>query len=288
MTASSKEANADQAEHWTAEAGPKWVGHQAQLDALMTPVLDLLVAAASPAPGDRILDIGCGTGASTLEAARTVGASGHVTGADISPTLLDRARERAAAAGLQNTSFLNVDAQTHDFPQARFDRMMSRFGVMFFADPPAAFANISGALVPGAPLTFVAWAGVAHNPWFDIPRRAATDQLGDMPAPDPHAPGPMAFQDTGHVLGLLAEAGLEEATAEIAEISLTPPGTAAETAAFACEVGIAARMIREFGASEADAMQIERAVAEAFVPFETDRGLRVPARLNLYRARTPA
>ena len=145
------EANAAQAEYWNSEPGRTWIDMESALDASMAAILDLVIARADPRPGEHVLDIGCGTGASTLRAAAAVGGGGRVLGADISGLLLARARARAREARLENASFEVCDAQVHDFPPAVFDLMLSRFGVMFFGEPVAAFRNIARALRPASP-----------------------------------------------------------------------------------------------------------------------------------------
>jgi len=278
-------ANRDQAEYWAADAGPKWVGHQAQLDSLMAPVLNRLLAAAEPRSGDAVLDIGCGTGASTLALADAVGGDGQVTGIDISPPLLEMARERARAAGLMQVEFVLADAQTHPFPESGFDMAVSRFGVMFFEDPPSAFHNIARTLKPGAAITFVAWTGLDENPWFGVPMRSAENVLGPVDPPPPNAPGPMAFQDRAYVHGILDAAGLTDIRTEKITPDLTPPGTLADIAGFATRVGPASRAVREQEADAKDIANIAAGVAEALKSYADPEGVRVPATLNLCSAR---
>lgn len=277
--------NRDQAEFWSSEPGAKWVENAVILDAMFAPVLRRLLDAARLPRGARVLDIGCGTGASSLEAARAVGPEGHVTGADISPLMLARARERAAQAGLSNTAFISADAQTHPFAPATFDAMISRFGMMFFADPVAGFASIARALKPGAAMTFIAWGPLAANPWFAVPRAAAVERLGPPAPADPRAPGPMAFAEPEYVVDLLTQAGLAEAAAEEVTVMLTPAGTLAEVAAFATEVGPASRILREKEGTAEDARAIGAEVRRRLEPFVTGDGLHVPAALNLFTAK---
>lgn len=277
--------NQSQAEFWSSAPGAAWVENAATLDTMMAPVLRRLLDEARLPEGARVLDIGCGTGASSLEAARAVGPAGHVTGADISPVMLARARERAAQEGLSNTAFVEADAQTHSFAPDGFEAMISRFGMMFFADPVAAFANIARALRPGARLSFIAWGPVTGNPWFAVPRAAAVERLG-APAPaDPRAPGPMAFSDADYVTDMLTRAGLADAAAQVVSVTLTPPGTLRDAAGFATQVGPASRILREKEGTEEDARAIEAAVHRGMEPFVTADGLHVPAVLNLFTAR---
>ncbi len=284
---SDKAPNRDQAEYWSSAEGAKWVDHQAFFDGSMAPVLERLLAAADLRAGQHVLDIGCGTGASTLAAAAMVGPEGKVTGLDISPLMLARARERAAQAGIDNVAFIEGDAQTHAFSPASIDALISRFGVMFFSDPVAAFANMARALKPRARLTFIAWGPMAENPWFALPLAAAAARLGAPEPPPPHAPGPMAFSDQAHVSDILARAGLSEITVQEVRLAFTPPGDVASLADFLTHVGPAARIIAAKQGSAADARAITADIRAALAPFAGADGVRVPALLNLFSARRP-
>lgn len=276
--------NRDQAEYWASAPGEKWVQHEDKLDALMAPVLARLLEAAALRPGERVLDIGCGTGASTLAAARAVGPEGTVTAADISPVLLARAEERAAAGGLAKARFIEADAQSHPFGAGGFDAAISRFGVMFFDDPVAAFANIARALRPGGRVAFMAWGGLADNPWFAIPREAAIAHLGAPPPADPRAPGPMAFAEPDYVAGILGEAGLAGVRVTQIALDLTPRGTLDEIAKFSAYLGPAVRILQEMDGTKEDAALIAGAVKARFAPYDTVDGVRIPASLNLVTA----
>ena len=276
-------ANADQAEFWSGRAGAAWVARQAQFDAMMTPVLDLLMEAARPQAGERVLDIGCGTGASLLRIAPALGPDGHVTGIDISEPMLDMARHRVAQAGLTAVDMHLGDAQTHDF-DAVHDLVLSRFGVMFFVDPVAAFANIRRATRPGGRLVFVAWRGMADNPWFRLPSEAAQARLGPVPRPDPHAPGPMAFADADRVLDILARAGWQAVAARPQDVTLTPPGSTAEVADFMGREGAASRIVAHHEGTEADVAAIISAVATRLADHTTPEGVRIPAKLSVFTA----
>ena len=167
-------ANSAQADYWNSEPGYQWIAQETFLDATMAAILDRLLERTDIRPNEKLLDVGCGTGASTLAAAIKTGPAGHVTGLDIAEQLLNRARKRSDDAGLRNTSFILADAQTHPFVPESFDAIISRFGLMFFDDPVAAFANMARGLKPKGRLVFAAWAPAAENPWFSSP---ATRQL---------------------------------------------------------------------------------------------------------------
>jgi len=156
--------NAEQIVYWNETAGPKWVALQELLDAQIEPLGLAMMDLLDIATGEHVLDVGCGTGQTTVELGRRTGPSGRVTGVDVSSPMLTRARERAGASGSGNVTFIQADAQTHEFDMATADVCFSRFGIMFFADPAAAFANLRAALGPGGRLGFVCWQAVQDNP----------------------------------------------------------------------------------------------------------------------------
>lgn len=203
-------ANAQQATYWNDAAGPTWADLQAPLDRQLAPLGRVAMTALAPMPGEQVLDIGCGAGATSLQLAQAVAPGGEVMGADISRPLLEVARQRASAiAGL---SFVEADVQTYPFAAATFDAVFSRFGVMFFADPTAAFANIRRALKPGGRLAFVCWRAPAENPIMTLPMAAALAHLPPPAPPESGAPGPFAFADPERVRTLLGAAGFAEIT----------------------------------------------------------------------------
>ncbi len=275
--------NAEQAEFWSSDAGEKWARLQARLDALFAPVTEALLARAAIAPGESVLDIGCGAGDTTLAAADRAGATGRVLGVDISDTLLAVARRRAAGRG--NVGFTLADAQTHRFAAAAHDLLLSRFGLMFFADPVAAFANIARALRPGARAVFASWAAVEHNPWSHVAAAAGTARLGPVAPVEPRAPGQFAFAEIGYVTEILAAAGLAGAEGAALDIRLPVADTAAEAADLATRIGPVSRILREKAGTETDRRAIAADIARTFARWEGPDGVRVPARINLFTAR---
>ncbi len=281
------DANAAQAEYWSSAAGQTWVERETLMDALLSGVLTRVLHHAALQTGETVLDIGCGTGASSLAASGAVGASGRVTSIDIAAQLLDRARSRATEAGRNNIDFVRADAQTNAFAPGSVDVMISRFGVMFFDDPVAAFRNMAGALKPGGRMVVAAWAPAADVPWFSIPAKAAIAHLGKPEPADPDAPGPLAFQDPARVTELLKQAGLKHVRCLSEVIDVAPAGSLADIAAFATRLGPAARIMAQFSATEADVKAIEAEVGKAFAAYQTDQGLRIPARVLFYLAGPP-
>lgn len=275
--------NADQRDFWTDIVGEKWVRNQGTMDALMQPVLDGVLARAGLATGQAVLDVGCGTGASCLAAAAAVGPDGMVLGADISPTLLTLARSRTADH--PNITLIEADAALHGFEPAHFDHLISRFGVMFFADPVAAFSNMAAALKPGGQVTFASWGQIQENPYFTDAAQAARETLGPMPKADPDLPGPFAFRDPERVIGILTGAGLTEADADVVPLHLTPPGTLADFAEQAMAIGPVEATIREYGPDAAGLAKVKDTLQATFARYDTEDGLRIPAEIVFYTAR---
>jgi SAM-dependent methyltransferase len=211
-----------------------------------------------------------------------VGDDGLVLGVDVSAPLLDIARRRARP----NTAFVLADAQTHGFEPGGFDAVFSRFGVMFFDDPRAAFANIRSACRPGARLAFACWRAPEENPWMGLPLRAAVDRglVAAPPPPPPGGPGPFAFAGPDHVRAVLSGGGW-------AEIALAPfdtpagGGGLAETARLMTRVGPLGFVLRQADADDVLRAAAEAAVAEALAPFETPEGVRIPSASWIVTAR---
>jgi SAM-dependent methyltransferase len=236
--------NDEQITLWNGVQGETWVAMQERLDNQLLPLGRVTVKALAPRAGERILDIGCGAGQTTLDLAEAVGPDGAVLGVDISEPLLAIARRRAAAAGADRARFVAADAQVHTFEPGH-DAVYSRFGVMFFADPLAAFANLARALRPGGRLAFVCWRRPDENPIMMEPLAAAVAVGLTPPEPaPPEAPGPFAFADRARVTRILAAAGFTD-------IALTPHdeavgGNDLEAALdLAFHVGPLGRMLRE-------------------------------------------
>ncbi|HWD57289.1 MAG TPA: methyltransferase domain-containing protein [Stellaceae bacterium] len=270
--------------YWNEIAGPRWVQRQAIQEARNLEMLDQLLAAARAAPGEQVLDIGCGTGVTSEPFAVAVGPQGHVTAVDISKPMLDAARHRIAARGLGNVTLLLADAQVHSFPPEAFDLVTSRLGVMFFADPAAAFRNLRAALRPGGRLCMAVWATVAESTHQSLPLKIAVRQLGP-PAPQPvHAPGPNAYGDRDYLRGILGEAGFAEIAVEPRQF-LVHGGDDAESAAeHAGQFGAVQRLMDEKGTDGAARQAIVEDIAAAFASYETAAGLRFPATFLLVTA----
>ncbi|WP_347139018.1 class I SAM-dependent methyltransferase [Paracoccus sp. SSK6] len=277
-------ANQPQADFWTSPAGRAWVDHERALDATMEGLLSALLDAAALTGAEHVLDVGCGTGASTIAAARRV-PQGGVLGLDIAAPMLDRARQRALAEGAANASFHLCDAQVERLALESRDVLISRFGMSFFDDSVAGFRNLAGALREGGRMVFLSWAGLAENPWFTIPEQAARQRLGGPREPPSNGPGPLAFADAGHVLDLMAHAGLSERRAETLRIDLTPPGGASGAASLATHVGPAARLLRICNATPQDRAAIAEQIEGSFALFSEGTTLRIPSSVHVFSCR---
>jgi SAM-dependent methyltransferase len=203
--ASAATANEEQDRFWNDVAGPLWVATEEESELHTKPFGDAALAVAAPALGERVLDVGCGCGSTTHALAAAVGPVGRVIGVDLSAVMLARAGERTAT--LSQVELRRADAQVAELDAAGFDLVFSRFGVMFFADPVAGFANLRCSLRPGGRLAFACWQAPSANLWMALVNRAAA-KLFDLPAPPPHdAPGPFAFADRERIETVLAAAG---------------------------------------------------------------------------------
>jgi SAM-dependent methyltransferase len=261
------EPNAQQATYWNEGAGPTWAELQAPLDRQLAPLGRRAMAELDLGPGKRVLDIGCGAGETTLE----LSAKGaEALGVDISSTLLAVARRRSE--GLSGVAFLEADAQIHPFEPASFDAVFSRFGVMFFADPAAAFTNIRSALKPGGRLAFVCWRTPAENPVLSLPMQAALTQVDAPPAPsEPGAPGPFAFADPERVKAILATAGYQDIAVTPHEVDIGS-GDLDTTVGLALRVGPLGALLRE-NPDKREA--VIAAVRAAIAPYDGPDGVKL-------------
>lgn len=277
--------NAQQITYWNEQAGPRWVGLQALLDTQLAPLGEAMMDTLALATGERVLDVGCGCGDTTLAIARRVGPTGSVTGLDISGVMVERARQRARDAGLTNVRFEIADAQTHRFEPGGFDALFSRFGVMFFSDPVAAFKNLRVALRPGGRLGFVCWQAMQHNAWLMEPLKVAAQHLV-MPAPPaPDAPGPFAFADPDRVRAIVSGAGFAAVAVDdrSTQLTLGPTADIDQVADFLMQMGPTAMALRE--ADPEAQRRVASAMRTMLVPYQTTDGVLMPAKAWIVTAR---
>lgn len=271
--------NAAQVAYWNAAGGEAWADAHEALERQIRPLGEAALAALAPQAGERIIDIGCGAGATSLALAAAVGPAGRVVGVDVSRPLLAIAEARGARA--PNLRFIEADAQTHGFDHGGFDAAFSRFGVMFFADPAAAFANIRAALKPGGRLAFVCWRSLAENGWMAVPLAAALPQLPPLPPPDPEAPGPFALADRARIEAILDSAGFAEVAIRAHDCGIGGHDLATTTGLL-LRVGPLGAVLRE---SPELAPKVEAAVAGALAPHERDGGIWLPGAVWIVTAR---
>ncbi len=265
--------NADQIAYWNGPSGQRWAEQQETMDLSLAPVAAELMRVAAARPGERGLDVGCGSGATTLMLADAVGEGGAATGIDVSTPMLEVARRRAA--GRANVRFVEADATDHPFQADAFDLVVSRFGVMFFADPEAAFRNLHRATKPGGRLAFVCWRPLRENPFATVPMSAALKALPPQPATDPNAPGPFAFGDRDRVALILSEAGwrgIEIAPFDTTMIFARTPEKAAKESVY---MGMASRLLKD--ADEATKAKVVAELTETYAGYLKPEGVVLPA-----------
>jgi SAM-dependent methyltransferase len=265
-------SNAAQIEYWNTTAGETWAQFQEALDRQVEPLglaaMDLLC----PGEGEHIIDVGCGCGQTSLALAARVQPTGSVVGVDISEPMLDVALRRPRSADLQ-VAFRKLDAQTGDIGHKLFDAAYSRFGVMFFSDPVAAFANIRGSLKPYGRLAFVCWRAANENPWMQAPLQAAAPFLPPLAPPDPIAPGPFAFADSSRVRSILADSGYRSVTISPFDTQIGG-GDLDQTLKLALRIGPLGRALREHPAFVS---QVSEAVRDLLSKHLTSNGVQMAA-----------
>ena len=277
----------DPAEYWNT-SGPAWVRHADEIDAHARPYGQAGIEALAPVAGERLVDIGCGCAATTLELARRVTPSGSVTGVDVSAPMLDLARQRAAAAGLRHVDFVHADAGTAPLAELAggpVDGAFSRFGVMFFPDPVPAFANVAAALRPGGRLAVVVWQPVQENPWMSVPTLASVGPLGATWVPaGPDEPGPFSLADPDRVRSILDGAGFVDVALDpFTSAAVFRAGAADEDVAQLLQIGPMRGAWDEAG--EGARAAAVAAVREACEPYRDGDAYRLPGAVWVVTAR---
>jgi SAM-dependent methyltransferase len=276
--------NRDQAEHWEALA-PTWVELAERMELMAGPPGLMAMDRLDPQPGERIVDLGCGTGATTVALARRVGEHGAVVGVDIAAEMLIAAGRRAAEQGLDNVSFVHADVQSQDLGSGKYHGAFSRLGVMFFSDPVAAFANVRRALHPGGRLSFVCWQGGLENEWMLVPGMAVMTATGvALPLPEPGQPGPFSLSDPDRVRAVLGAAGF--ANVDILphnDLVIAPEAEVPDLARSSLRVGAAREALKD--ADEVTRQKAYEAVVEALNKKAGGGELRLTRGVLLVRAR---
>jgi SAM-dependent methyltransferase len=278
--------NSAQAEYWNSAAGQRWTDHQEHQDQVLRPISDRLIAAAAPKPGDRVIDVGCGCGATTIDFAALVSPGGEVLGLDISEPMLARARERAPLN--LPLRFERADATVYDFEPEGADLVASRFGVMFFADPTHSFANLRKSLKPGGRLTFACWREAKQNPFFVLPLREAGKHAPPLPETGPEDPGPFAFANEARVRRILSGAGYSDIVVEPQDLELDiAVGRGLDTAVRAAmTIGPTSRMLD--GQSEAIRAAATADIRKALAAHARGDSVPLGAAIWIVKATNPA
>ena len=271
-----------QHEYWNSKVGEEWANQADRTDRMLQPMTEAVFKTLALRPGERVLDIGCGAGATTMAAARQVGADGAAVGVDISRPLLEIARRRADEAKA-SVAYIEADAGAGAIDGAPFDAAFSRFGVMFFEHPPAAFAQLRASLRPDGRLVFVCWRTFAENEWSSAPLTALSSLfIAPVPAPDPDAPGPFAFADAGKIETILAAAGWREPSITPWDGDIQIGENAADAAYFLLKIGPCARAVTD---QQLDPAQAKDLLAAAMAKHETPAGVALPAACWIVQAR---
>ena len=272
-------SNQAQIEYWNGRAGEKWSALQESMDDLLTPYTAELKARVGPVQGRRLLDIGCGTGETC---AIWLAGGAEVTGVDVSAPMLAVAARRTRG----RATLVQADASAWR-ADAPFDLAVSRFGVMFFDNPAAAFANIAANIRPGGRLLFACWRASEENPWYAVPLRAVQDLIPEPPPPDPHAPGPFAFADKDRVDGILNHAGFQNILINPVDlpICLASEGGAPAAARFAMQIGPVGGALAE-AAKEVRALAVER-LELVLAPHDRDGRVTLPGAVWMVEAARP-
>jgi len=275
--------DSEQAKLWNGPAAQAWVESQSLLDQILEPMKDLLVQAvvAQKSMPRRVLDVGCGTGSTTLAVARLLGTKGCCVGIDISEPMICAARARLEREGAR-ANFICANVQTHTFEPASFDMIISRFGVMFFEDPIQAFANLAHAATEHAEMRFIAWRDPSENPFMTTAERAAAPLLPNLPARRPDAPGQFAFADQGRVHGILAASGWTEIDVRPIDVACALPE--GELIRYLTRFGPVGRALE--GVDERVRAQVIEKVRTAFNSFVHGTEVRFTAACWLVSARS--
>jgi SAM-dependent methyltransferase len=280
---SGHEQNADQIAYWNGPSGQRWADRHAAQENLLGPIADILIASAGPKSGERVLDVGCGSGATTVAFARAVAPNGFALGLDVSEPMLSQAR--AMAPKDLPLDFVLADATVHPFEPAGFDLLTSRFGVMFFADPVASFTNLRRALKPTGRLAFACWREPRENPWMMVPLTAVYKHVPKMPPVGPEEPGPFAFASEERVMRILQGAGF-------ASLAMQPHNVAMDIAIGggldaavdgSLQIGPASRALQ--GHPPETSAAAKASIREALTPFVKGQSVALPGAIWIVTAK---
>ncbi len=274
--------NEEMIQYWNKQGGPRWMAALSRLDAQIAHLAAGLLSEVER--GEAVLDVGCGCALTTLDLAERVGPTGHVVGIDIARPMLELAKKTAQERGAENVEFVTADAQTHALPEQTFDRVFSRFGVMFFDDPVAAFSNIRQSMRRGARLGLLCWQNKEKNDWMRVPFQAIASVIEVPPAPAADAPGPFSLGDRDRLHSLLAAAGFESIDIESQVSPVTIGGAPGIDSAVehTRSMGMISSLLAK--ADPAVVPRVEAALRCAYEPYDTPEGVKLGSASWLVRA----
>jgi SAM-dependent methyltransferase len=280
---SGHELNADQIAYWNGPSGQRWADRDAAQEVLLRPIAEILIDNAKPKPGERVLDVGCGAGATTVALAKAVVPGGFALGVDVSGPMLARAREVAPKS--LPLDFALADATVYPFDPGSFDLLASRFGVMFFADPVASFTNLRRALKPSGRLAFICWREPRENPWMMAPLMAVYKHVPKMPPVGPEDPGPFAFASEERVMRILNGAGFVDVAIEPQNLAMDIAiGRGLDAAVDgALQIGPASRALQGHPPETYEAAKAS--IREALAPFLKGQAVTLPGAIWIVTAK---
>ena len=271
------EVNKNQRDFWSGKGGDIWVERQNAMDTMLSPLGEAALNKLNLNEGENVLDIGCGCGHTTLNIAKRISPDGQVTGLDISEPMLKRAKESANEMSISNASFNCVNVQTDDIGEEVYSAAFSRFGVMFFEDPIAAFRNINKSLITGASLSFVCWQSPALNPWQSLFIEAVKKYV-DLPSPPPRSPSPFAFMESEYVSSILEESNFQNIIIEghEAEVNMFSGRNLSDSVKDYISINpVVSGMLKD--STEQEKTEIINSAIEAFSPYYSAKGLMFPS-----------
>ena len=271
------EVNKNQRDFWSGKGGDIWVERQNAMDTMLSHLGEAALNKLNLNEGENVLDIGCGCGHTTLNIAKRISPDGQVTGLDISEPMLKRAKESANEMFISNASFNCVDVQTDDIGEEVYSAAFSRFGVMFFEDPIAAFRNINKSLITGASLSFVCWQSPALNPWQSLFIEAVKKYV-DLPSPPPRSPSPFAFMESEYVSSILEESNFQNIKIEghEAEVNMFSGRSLSDSVKDYISINpVVSGMLKD--STEQEKTEIINSAIEAFSPYYSAKGLMFPS-----------
>jgi SAM-dependent methyltransferase len=277
--------NAPQIEYWNGPAGDKWARLADSQDVMFRALGSAAMDACDIQTGHTVLDVGCGSGTTTIEIARRIGTEGRVHGIDISTPMLDIGHARLEALEIDGVKFENKDVSTYPFEEGDFDRVFSRLGVMFFVDPVAAFRNIRSGMKSGGRLAFVCWQTLNKNPWMEIPFKTALQYVSAPPPAGPEEPGPMAFADPDRVRRILSGAGFDDINLESLETALPVEPDLPAAVEKLMQLGPIGRLLGD--APEDIKERIKDDLGDAIAKFQTENGVMMDSATWIVGATAP-